>query len=143
MKLLFLPFLLFAFPPPAVDDGSLGTLVLRIDNIAAERGTLWVGIYESPADFLDRDKARLVYQKVTHTGREEVPIPGLVVGRTYAIAVFQDENDNGELDTNFLGLPAEPWATSRPLRSWFRKPRFEEMSFVFRPEQGLPPLALH
>ncbi len=143
LKLLLLLSLLSAPLVPADRDGDLGTLVLRVDNIAAERGTLWVGIYESPADFLDREKARLVYHKVTGTGREEVPIPGLVVGKTYAIAVFQDENDNGELDTNLLGLPAEPWATSRPLRSWFRKPRFEEMSFVFRPEQGLPPLILH
>jgi uncharacterized protein (DUF2141 family) len=31
-----------------------------------------------------------------------------VVPATYAVAVFQDHNDNGEIDTNFLGIPKEP-----------------------------------
>jgi len=26
---------------------------------------------------------------------------------TYAIACYHDENDNGKLDTNFLGIPKE------------------------------------
>ncbi len=143
MNVLLFLLTMFAAPAPPAGGDSVATLVLQVDNIELGQGTLWVGIYESPADFLNRDKCRLEQRKVTGTGRNEVRIDGLVVGRTYAIAVFQDANDNGELDTNFLGLPAEPWAMSRPLRSWFRKPRFEEMSFVFRPEEGLPPLYLH
>ncbi|MCP9236920.1 DUF2141 domain-containing protein [Lewinella sp. JB7] len=123
--------------------GGGGTVpVLNVDNVREAAGTLWVGIYESEDDFLDRDKARLVSHRVTATGCEHVRIEGLVPGKAYAIAVFHDLNDNGELDTNFLGLPAEPWALSRPLRSWFRRPRFAEMSFVYDPRAGLPAVVL-
>ncbi|WP_116127735.1 DUF2141 domain-containing protein [Lewinella sp. IMCC34183] len=133
---LFLP----AAAPPA--DPEVATLVLRVENLQPSTGTLWVGIYRSADDFLDREKARLVHLPVGGSGTMRVPIDGLLVGHRYAIAVFQDTNDNGELDTNFLGLPAEPYALSRPLKSWFRMPRFREMSFVFDPQRGLPPLRL-
>jgi uncharacterized protein (DUF2141 family) len=32
--------------------------------------------------------------------------PGVNAG-TYAISVFHDENSNGKLDTNFMGIPRE------------------------------------
>ncbi|MBB4079635.1 uncharacterized protein (DUF2141 family) [Lewinella aquimaris] len=140
MPFLVLLLLLLASPPGA---NKTGTLVLRVDHIEEAVGSLWIGIYESEDDFLDRDKARLVRHTVTTTGCERVDIDKLTVGKRYAIAVFHDLNDNGELDTNFLGLPAEPWALSQSLRSWFRRPRFGEMSFVFDPDVGLPPLVLH
>ena len=116
--------------------------MVTVENIQVEAGTLWLGIYASEDDFLDRSKARLVHVPVSGVGSVDVRVDHLTVGKRYAIAVFQDENDNGELDTNFLGLPAEPYALSRPLRSWFRMPRFREMSFIFDPQRGLPPLRL-
>ena len=125
-------------PPPS----ATATLLLRVENIRSDHGSLWVGVYTSEEDFLDRERARLLRVPVTATGSTRVAVDDLTPGARYAIAVFHDENDNGELDTNFLGLPAEPYALSRPLRSWFRRPRFDEMSFVFRPREGLSPLRL-
>lgn len=141
MKLL-LALLLFFHLPATGEPGETVAATLTVDNVATNTGTLWVGIYESPQDFLDREHGRLVSHHVTGTGRQHIYVDGLVVGKTYAVAVFHDENDNGELDTNLLGLPAEPWAFSRSLQSWLRKPRFEEMSFVFEPAGGLPILSL-
>jgi len=47
---------------------------------------------------------------------------------TYAIQVFQDVNDNGELDMGMFG-PKEPWGNYRHKRPKFRGPKFEEMAF--------------
>ena len=142
MKSLLLLVGLFSLtprPPEAVNSVATS---LSIENVRTSGGSLWIGIYESEEDFLDRDRARLVFQKVTASGRQAVFIDKLVPGKTYAIGIFHDENDNGELDTNLIGLPAEPWAFSRPLQSWLRKPHFKEMSFVFDPAVGLPTLRL-
>ncbi|MGB3799951.1 MAG: DUF2141 domain-containing protein [Lewinella sp.] len=128
--------------PAAGAAAEVATLELRIENIASHQGTIWVGIYESEDDFLNRERARLIHRSVRHMGSTQVLIDGLTINKRYAVAVFHDVNDNGDLDTNWLGLPAEPYALSRPLQSWFRAPRFEEMSFVFRPEHGLLPLRL-
>lgn len=143
MKVLLLLMALFTLAdPPAKEDDAYVGMTLNIENITASSGTLWIGVYESEEDFLDRDKARLVYHRVTGKGDQSVYIDKLLPGKTYALGVFHDENDNGELDTNMLGLPTEPWAFSRPLQSWLRKPRFKEMSFVFTPSRGLPSLRL-
>ena len=45
---------------------------------------------------------------------------------TYALAVFQDMNNNGQLDKNALGIPTEPYAFSNnPTVKW-RTPAFRE-----------------
>lgn len=142
LSLLFALCLLSAARPGDCESMEIGVLEVRIDNIISPGGTIWVGIYESDDDFLNRDRARLVHRSVHRTGSTLIRIDGLTVNKRYAVAVFHDVNNNGELDTNWLGLPAEPYALSRPLQSWFRAPRFEEMSFVFRPEKGLLPLRL-
>lgn len=118
------------------------TLVVTVDNVRAAQGTIWVGIYESSEDFLDREKARLVAVKVNMEGRTLVELPDMVLGQKYALGLFHDVNDNGEFDTNWLGLPAEPWAFSGRLHSKLRLPRFEEVSFRLGQDSFNPVLRL-
>ncbi len=49
---------------------------------------------------------------------------------TYAVSVFHDENKNGKLDKNFMGIPKEGYAASNNERPAFSAPRFKEASFV-------------
>jgi len=44
----------------------------------------------------------------------------------YAIKVFHDENANGELDINFLGIPKESYGFSNHARGRFGPPPFAE-----------------
>lgn len=129
--------LLSSLPPESGEEyPATGALVLAVTNVRQASGTIWVGVYESDADFLSREKARLVACRVDATGMITMDINGLTEGETYALAIFHDLNDNGELDTNWLGLPAEPWAFSGHLRSRLRLPRFGEVSFVYQRENG-------
>jgi len=45
---------------------------------------------------------------------------------TYAIKVFHDVNSNGKLDTNFMGIPNEPYGFGNDARGKFGPPSFEE-----------------
>ena len=49
----------------------------------------------------------------------------------YAIAVFHDENDNGKLDTNFLGIPIEGAGASNGAQGWLLPPKFDDARFEF------------
>lgn len=49
----------------------------------------------------------------------------------YAIKVFHDENKNGELDTDFLGIPTENYGYSNNASSWFGPPSWENAKFLF------------
>ena len=45
---------------------------------------------------------------------------------SWAVLAYQDENNNGELDRNLIGMPKEPYGFSRDARSKFGPPRFED-----------------
>lgn len=131
--LIFLgSFLAFAGPTDPPEAEPIGkTMRVYVDNVRSAVGTIWVGVYESEDDFLDREKARLVYLKITEKGRAYLEIPDMIVGKNYALGLFHDENDNGEFDLNWLGLPAEPWAFSGAPKTRLRLPYFNEVSFQF------------
>ena len=44
----------------------------------------------------------------------------------FAVSVFHDENDNGELDSAAFGIPSEPYGFSADARDLFGPPSFEE-----------------
>ena len=43
---------------------------------------------------------------------------------TYALAVIHDENRNGELDTNWLGVPTEGYGSSSDAKAALGAPSF-------------------
>jgi uncharacterized protein (DUF2141 family) len=55
-------------------------------------------------------------------------IGGLVPGR-YAVSVIHDQNGNGKLDTNLVGLPTEGYGFSRDARGTIGPPGFEAAAF--------------
>jgi uncharacterized protein (DUF2141 family) len=113
------------------------TLPIEIANISEATGTIWIGVYRSEQDFLSRQHARILRVPVQRSQALRTHIDQLETGQYYAIALFHDRNDNGELDRNFLGLPAEPFAFSGELQSRWRLPRFNEVRFRFTP-RGTP-----
>ncbi len=58
-------------------------------------------------------------------GETLVSVKGVPPG-TWAVVAYQDENSNGELDTNMLGIPKEPYGFSRDARSKFGPPGFDD-----------------
>jgi uncharacterized protein (DUF2141 family) len=51
---------------------------------------------------------------------------------TLGISAFHDENSNGKLDTNFVGMPVEDYGASRDARGTFGPPSFEDAKFDYR-----------
>lgn len=52
-----------------------------------------------------------------------------IANGTYAVVVFQDLNDNQDLDTNFMGMPKEPYGFSNNPSTTFGPPNFEGARF--------------
>ncbi len=51
---------------------------------------------------------------------------------TYALAIFQDINNNSKLDKNIFGYPTEPFGFSNNFRPILGKPDFKDCSFMLR-----------
>lgn len=122
--LMIIPF--FGF----VNSEDGGELKIKVENIQEDKGTIWVGVYQSRTSFLNKEKAIIEGVKVHHNGSCYIRIPKLPYG-TYAVALFQDINENGEMDRNMIGIPSEPYAFSKVPPSKWRLPRFDEVKFRF------------
>jgi uncharacterized protein (DUF2141 family) len=51
---------------------------------------------------------------------------------TYGLSAFHDQNSNGKLDTNFLGMPTEDYCASNNARGVLGPPSFDDAKFTFR-----------
>jgi uncharacterized protein (DUF2141 family) len=59
----------------------------------------------------------------------------------YAIAAMHDENSNGKVDTNFLGIPTEGVGASNDAKGFMGPPKFNDAHFEFK--GGRLDLAIH
>lgn len=55
---------------------------------------------------------------------------GNVSSGTFAVSVFHDEDDDGEFDTNFLGIPQEGYGASGNVLPKMSEPKFGDNSFT-------------
>jgi uncharacterized protein (DUF2141 family) len=53
------------------------------------------------------------------------------VQNTYALAVIHDEDSNGKLNTNWLGIPTEGYGFSNDARALLGPPTFSAASFSY------------
>ncbi len=58
----------------------------------------------------------------------ELKVSDLTIG-DYALRFFHDENDNGVMDKNWLGIPTEAFGFSNDAKVKLGPPGFKEMSF--------------
>ncbi len=65
-----------------------------------------------------------------HGGKALCVFRGISPG-VYALSAFHDENSNGKLDTNFLGMPVEDYCASRNARGTFGPPSFDDAKFQY------------
>jgi len=65
-----------------------------------------------------------------HGGRALCVFRGISPG-TYGLSAFHDENNNGKLDTNFLGMPVEDYCASNNARGTFGPPSFGDAKFQY------------
>ncbi len=57
---------------------------------------------------------------------------------TYAVNLFHDENKNGKMDQNFVGMPTEGYGMSNNPKKRMGKPGFDETNFqINQPEMAI------
>jgi len=136
-----IPFLAFAAALVfAAGPASAARIIVTIDGLKTAQGNVFVGLYASPAKFLQGNQADAQRRVRASTGPVTVAFDNLPPG-TYAVGAFHDENANDHLDTNFLGLPTEGYALSNGVRAVMAKPTFQQAAFSVG--NGDKPVSLH
>lgn len=109
---------------------ATGTIDLTLKGFANDRGFAIVALFDR-ADAFPSDSKRAVrkFKVRVKERRTRVAIRDLPYG-TYAISVLHDENANGKLDTNFLGIPLERLGASNDAPFRFGPPSWQEARFA-------------
>ena len=116
---------------------------IDIKGIRSPNGTLFIGWYNSSHGFTKPEKA--LYRRKMTVGELDnvvVSFENIPAG-TYAISVFYDLNNNGQLDKNFLGIPKEPYGFSNNIRHQTRAATFEECAFQLKSNHQFISVSLH
>lgn len=111
---------------------TAATLQVAVDNVRNAEGEVRVAVCS---------EARFLGPSCEHVGHAPAR-PGRVVVRvevppgTWAVQAYHDENGNGKLDRNLLGLPTEGLGFSNDARFRFGPPRWAEAAFRLGPDGG-------
>ena len=107
-----------------------GVLIVNIKGISPISGYLNIGIFDKSNDFPNIDEG-LTGKIIKVDSSEIIHKFEKLNNGSLAIAVFHDENSNGKLDKNFLGIPKEEYVFSNYTKSLFGPPSFESAKFEF------------
>ena len=130
MKWFFLalgPMLLCLFPKNQLSPSA--TLHLQIQEVKAPLGVMRIALYDSETNFLDFKEVFASKVVPATIGSTSVVIDSLPAG-AYAIALYQDQNVNGAMDKNWLGIPTEPLGFSNAQLRTFGPPSFKACAFT-------------
>jgi uncharacterized protein (DUF2141 family) len=116
--------------------GSAGAMAdgpnLRVvaTNIRSDEGKVYVWVYDKKDDWLsDRYRTQKSVEVAGNRAGDRLTIDLLLPAGEYALSVFQDVNDNGKLERNFIGIPKEPAGLSNNLRPRFGPPKYQDALF--------------
>lgn len=107
-------------------NGDSKSVTVQIENIKNTKGQLVVGLYSNPESFLKTpQKGEIIKIK----GNTATVVFKNVTSGTYAVSLFHDENSNEKLDTNFMGIPKESFASSNNAKGFMGPPKWEDAKF--------------
>lgn len=115
----------------ALAEEPPGILVVEIAGLKDATGDIYIAVYDSDSTWLS-DEVFLARQVAIADAldgelvRAELQLP---LG-SYAFTVFHDTDNDGELKTNFIGMPKEPIAMSNNAVAKFGPPKFEDAVFT-------------
>jgi uncharacterized protein (DUF2141 family) len=114
------------------ESSSCPGIHVTILNIRNSTGTIDCAIFDSPVGFPAKVLHSATQVMITKILKKEArfTFEDLPPG-TYAVVVFHDENMDGKLDTNWLGIPKEGYGFSNDVKALLGAPTFPAASFQY------------
>jgi uncharacterized protein (DUF2141 family) len=101
-------------------------IVVSLTNVSSNNGMIKVYFFTDADAFPTKinQAVKVVTVKATK-GIMQIPVEGLASG-SYAVAVHHDENNDGKINTNFIGIPKEPMGASNGAVGKMGPPKFKD-----------------
>jgi len=107
---------------------------VEISGLRSDKGQMLCALYSSAQADAFPKKADKAVARLTAKIEERQAVcdfTGVAPG-TYAVSVVHDENSNGKLDTNFIGMPREGVGASNDAKGHMGPPKFSAASFHYQ-----------
>jgi uncharacterized protein (DUF2141 family) len=99
---------------------------VEVKNAKNDDGKMFFALYDNEDDFLKKEikgGIEVITNKTSIITFKNVPTG------VYAVSVFHDKNDNGEMDTNGLGIPTENFGCSNDAKGFMGPPKWKNAKF--------------
>lgn len=116
------------------EQSTQGDLTVFINGFDNEEGVVKIALNDTQEDYeakdqafrggetkIDKETAILTFENIPHG--------------EYAIKIYHDEDNDNELDTNFLGMPTEEYGFSNDARGSFGPASWEDAKFIFKSDK--------
>ena len=115
-------------PSMHAQSAGQGSVIIKITGLLSEKGQVKIAVFNSSETWLGDHP---VYNSTIDVTSQVVTwkINDVPYGE-YGIAVFHDENKNGKMDKNLLGIPQEPYGFSNNMRVILGPPQWDRSKFV-------------
>ena len=118
-------------------------LSIEVRGVRSADGRVYVAVHgpESKDTFPSGDDTVSGLREPARIGTLRFVVSDLPAGR-YAVNAFHDENDNGELDTNLVGIPSEGYGFANDPSTTFGPPDFGEAAVTVGETSGVAVLTM-
>jgi uncharacterized protein (DUF2141 family) len=123
-----------------VNAASLSKLTIEISGLRNQNGTLCLSLFASDQGFPNQADLAIA-SRCIQAEEASATFDQLAPGR-YAVAVIHDSNNDGKLNTGFLGIPKEGFGFSQNPKIGTRAPRFRDTAFLISGESTKIQIAL-
>ena len=120
--------LLFAGASPAMSE-STGNLIVNISGFPSSDGFAMVALHKSEESYKDEGATAIAKSRIMVVNQKAQAIFGNLEYGSYGISIFHDENGNGIMDKNAMGIPKEAYGFSNNARGFFGKPDYKNVMF--------------
>jgi uncharacterized protein (DUF2141 family) len=113
---------------PAIAMAETTSLTISVTNLSPPTGTVEVSLFNTEESFM-KDPYRQQSGKCGEKGEYITEFTDLTSGE-YAVVVVHDANDNGKLDSGFLGFGGESYGYSNIAPPMFGRPDYEDVKIL-------------
>lgn len=136
-KLLIISSLTVALLIPCAAFSQGKSIKINIPNIKSEKGEILIALFNKTEGFPENANTAFQTAKLkAKKGVQSITMPNIIDGR-YALAIFHDENGDGKMNKNMLGIPKEGYGVSNNVKNLMSAPTFNEAAFTHNKDTEL------
>jgi len=129
MKRLFLALVVVLVASVAVQAADMGGITVVVKGLATNDGRVSAALFKSAKGWPDDASKAVKVAIAPIKGKKATFVFDQVPYGQYAFAIIHDENRNGKMDYNIVGIPKEGYAFSNNAKGTFGPAKFKDAKF--------------